>query len=85
MVSIIIVISINRSSDYYNNSQLDIIENNINKAIMTCYSIEGYYPDNIDYLIDNYGLVIDKKKVNVFYQALGANIYPDIMVSYKGN
>ena len=32
---------------------------------------------------ENYGLIIDAKKVNVFYQSEGSNMFPDIMVSKK--
>ena len=50
---------------------------------MTCYSVEGYYPSSLSYLEENYGLIIDEKKVNVFYQSEGSNMFPDIMVSRK--
>ncbi len=71
------------SQKEYNQNELDRIELNIRKAVITCYSIEGFYPSTIDYLEENYGLVIDKKEINVFYQAVGSNIFPDIMVTRK--
>lgn len=85
MVSCILIISFNNSSKSYEEAALRQVEDNINKAVVTCYSIEGFYPSNIDYLVDNYGLIINDNKVNVFYQALGSNIFPDIMVTYKGS
>ncbi len=71
------------SQKEYNQNELDRIELNIRKAVITCYSIEGFYPSSIDYLEENYGLVIDKREINVFYQAVGSNIFPDIMVTRK--
>ncbi len=75
---------ISASKKSYERHQLTTIEENIKKAALTCYSIEGYYPSNIQYLKDTYGLVIDDSKINVFYQAAGANLFPDILVTYKG-
>lgn len=85
MVSCILIIAINNSENSYNKENLRLVEDNIKKAVVTCYSIEGFYPSDIDYLIDNYGLIIDNDKINIFYQALGSNLFPDIMVTYKGS
>lgn len=71
------------SQKEYNQNELDRIEQNIRKAVITCYSIEGFYPSDLEYLEENYGLVIDQKEINVFYQAVGSNIFPDIMVTRK--
>lgn len=71
------------SQKEYNQNELDRIEQNIRKAVITCYSIEGFYPSDLNYLEENYGLVIDQKEINVFYQAVGSNIFPDIMVTRK--
>lgn len=83
LILAIICVSIFNSQKAYDENQLGSIEKNIRKAVITCYSIEGYYPSDINYLKDNYGLVIDESSVNVFYQAVGSNIFPDIMVSIK--
>ena len=83
LILAIICVSIFNSQKAYDENQLESIEENIRKAVIACYSIEGYYPSDINYLKDNYGLVIDESSVNVFYQAVGSNIFPDIMVSSK--
>lgn len=72
-----------RSMSSYNEKSLEMIEESIRKSAMTCYSVEGYYPADISYLEAHYGLVLDKKRVNVLYQSLGSNLFPDIMVTYK--
>ncbi len=71
------------SQKAYDQNELERIENTIRKSVITCYSIEGFYPSNLDYLEENYGLVIDSKNVNVFYQVVGSNLFPDIMVTRK--
>ncbi len=71
------------SQKEYNQNELERIESNIRKAAITCYSIEGFYPSDLDYLEENYGLVINDQEINVFYQVVGSNIFPDIMVTRK--
>lgn len=56
------------------------LEKTINKTITLCYSIEGSYPPNIEYLQDNYGLVVDKDKYIVHYEIFASNIAPEIKV-----
>ena len=56
------------------------LESAINKAVATCYSIEGCYPENVEYLEDNYGIVIDHKRFTVIYDILGSNTKPNVIV-----
>ena len=53
------------------------------KAAINCYAIEGFYPADIDYLKDNYGLIIDDR-YNVFYEVQASNIMPNISVNRRG-
>ncbi len=85
IVFVCITVGIIKSEQAYNDTALKMVEENIKKATMTCYSVEGFYPSSISYLEENYGLVVDEKKVNVFYQTIGSNLFPDIRVTAKGN
>ena len=51
---------------------------------MLCYALESSYPEEIRYLEQNYGVVIDSEKYNVFYQSLGSNMKPEVQVYRKG-
>ena len=62
---------------------LRIIENGVRKAAAECYAVEGFYPDNIGYLIENYDLHIDKNSCIVHYSPVSSNIMPDIKVIAK--
>jgi len=53
------------------------------RAAVQCYSIEGRYPESIEYLEKNYGLTLDRDKNNYFYHVIGENIVPDIQVFPK--
>ena len=56
------------------------IENTIKKYAVQCYASEGSYPPNLDYLVDNYGLMLDEKHYFYYYEAFASNFMPDISV-----
>lgn len=58
----------------------DSIENTIRKYAIQCYASEGSYPPNLDYLVDNYGLILDKRNYFYHYEAFSSNFMPDIAV-----
>ena len=57
---------------------------NSHPSNVVCYALEGSYPDEVSYLEQNYGVVIDHAKYNVFYQSLGSNLKPEVAVYRKG-
>lgn len=54
--------------------------NAIKKAAVQCYALEGFFPPNISYLVENYGLITDNDKFIIRYEADGENFMPDITV-----
>lgn len=54
----------------------------MNGAIL-CYSIEGEYPESLEYLRDNYGVIYNSDKYIVDYSYFGANIRPTVTVAEK--
>lgn len=61
---------------------LSIVENSVRRAVITCYANEGSYPNNIDYLKENYGLYISEDYI-VYYDIFASNIMPKITVVRK--
>lgn len=74
--------------DYMNDAsesvQLEMVENAVRDAVVTCYAVEGAYPEDLQYLVDNYGLYYDEERFVVFYDAFASNIIPEIRVRMKG-
>lgn len=64
--------------------QRQATEDAIRRAAVSCYSIEGVYPQKIDYLESHYGLSIDTEKFSVEYQVIGDNILPTVIVGIRG-
>ncbi len=59
------------------------LRHSINRAVVSCYAIEGMYPDSLAYLEENYSLVVDWDKYVVHYQIFSSNIMPVIDVLPK--
>lgn len=54
--------------------------NAIQKAAITCYSVEGRYPASLEYLVENYGVIVDSNKYHVYYETFGSNVQPEIKI-----
>lgn len=59
---------------------LRIIEDNLRRAVVSCYALEGIYPPNVKYLQEKYGLQLNEGKYIVHYEIFAENIMPDITV-----
>ena len=68
-------------SDDVDENEIKALKTAIDKAITTCYAIEGVYPENIEYIEEHYGVVIDRDKYAVIYDILGTNIKPNVVVA----
>lgn len=60
--------------------QLNALTDAVRRASVQCYAIEGRYPPSVEYLEEHYGIVIDRKRYNVFYDGWASNVMPDITV-----
>ena len=65
--------------------QMEQVESAIQRSLNLCYAQEGFYPAKLDYLIENYGLIVDDRLYFVSYKSFASNIRPDITVFRKGN
>lgn len=80
---IIVALSISNSDESRKSENMRIIENGVRRAATECYAVEGFYPEDIEYLIENYDLHIDENKCIVHYSPVSSNIMPDIRVIAK--
>ena len=65
-------------------AETDIVRNAIKDAALTCYAVEGAYPDNVEYLREHYRLAYDESRYYVTYEPFASNRIPDIYVTVKG-
>ncbi len=59
---------------------LEVVRRSLDRAVVECYALEGFYPPDLDYLKERYGITIDETLYYVDYFYLGSNLMPDITV-----
>lgn len=84
----IFLISMNAYTSYVNEKTLEqqkeILQNAVKNALRTCYAIEGKYPDDIQYLIDNYALRVNEDRFHIYFDSFAENVMPDVRVIARG-
>ena len=50
------------------------------RAAAQCSAVEGVYPENLAYLEDHYGLIVNEKRYIVTYEAFASNLMPEVAV-----
>ena len=63
--------------------QRESLENAIMRNVTYCYTVEGAYPESLDYLKNHYGLMYDEDLFFVDYHISGSNILPDVTIIEK--
>ena len=81
---VVLVFALTRVDERSQQEQTKTLEDALLRATLTCYAVEGRYPDGVEYLQNNYGIVYDEEKYIVVMDAFAMNILPDIRVLIKG-
>ncbi len=81
---IIFVVTINGITTKNSNRELQIVRDAVKNAALTCYAVEGMYPDDLEYLREHYHLSYNEEKYHVFYEPLASNLMPSIKVAERG-
>ena len=56
----------------------------VKNAALTCYAVEGAYPDSVEYLRDHYRLAYDEERYMVNIKSFATNRAPDVYVVERG-
>ena len=78
------VLLINSLDTTQDNAETDLVRDAIKNAALTCYAVEGAYPEDIDYLREHYQLAYDEDRYFVTYEAFAPNIIPSIYITERG-
>lgn len=76
-------IAVKNTQTKSNDESYKILSDAIMRSAVQCYAIEGFYPPNVKYLEENYGLLVDHDKYFVSYSIFASNIIPEIQVFKK--
>ena len=83
VVLVLAVLLVNRIETAQGTAETDIVRDAVKNAAITCYAVEGAYPDDVSYLRENYRLAYDTERYMVTYDAFASNMIPDIFVTER--
>ena len=84
LVLVLAGVLVNRIDFAQNSAETDLVRDAVRSAAVTCYAVEGAYPDSVDYLREHYHLAYDESRYFVTYEAFASNRIPDIYVTERG-
>ena len=89
LLSIVLVLAaavllVNRIDTAQDAAETDIVRDAVKNAALTCYAVEGAYPDSVEYLREHYHLAYDEDRYMITYDAFASNMIPDIWVTEVG-
>ena len=79
------ILLINGITQKGNGRELEIVREAVKNSALTCYAVEGMYPDDLQYLRDHYNLSYNEDKYVVDYQPFASNVIPSIKVVERGS
>lgn len=56
----------------------------LNRNILYCYATQGHYPESLEAIQRDYGLIYDDSLFFVDYKIQGSNIYPEVTILERG-
>lgn len=74
------VLAISNAGESTSRNELAAVRSTVENGITMCYAIEGAYPEDLEYLVENYGVIYDSQKYIVYYDRFAANIRPTVSV-----
>ena len=66
------------------NEEAQIVHDAIRSAAITCYAVEGAYPEDVEYLREHYQLAYDEERFLVTYIPFAPNVIPTIYITQRG-
>ena len=78
------VVLINSMTASSGNTESQLVYDAVKNAALTCYAVEGTYPESLEYLREHYKLAYNMDRFVVEYDAFASNIMPTITVRERG-
>lgn len=81
---VLMVLVIGRVDSVQGREETQTVRDAVKNAALTCYAVEGAYPDSIEYLREHYQLAYNEDQYFITYEAFASNRIPDIWVTERG-
>ncbi len=76
----LLIFMVTKINNFYSKQNISLIRQSVQRAAVECYSVEGIYPPDIDYLVDNYSLTYNSDRYYIFYETFASNVMPTVEV-----
>ena len=85
-VAIVLVfcLAVDKVTSASEGAELKLVRDAVKNAALTCYAVEGAYPEDLEYLREHYGLGYNEERYMIYYDAFASNVLPDIRVVERG-
>nr|WP_315101042.1 hypothetical protein [uncultured Catonella sp.] len=83
VISAVLIVGIHHIGNMGNEQGIKLTREAVVRTVVECYAIEGIYPPNEQYMVDNYNLSYDETKYYIHYDAFASNIMPTVEVYEK--
>jgi hypothetical protein len=80
IVILILITSLVNYTDAQGAKDMETERITIEKYAIQCYASEGSYPPDLEYLVNNYGLILHHDDYIYYYEVFASNVLPDIRV-----
>ncbi|MDR0861505.1 MAG: hypothetical protein LBN30_01815 [Oscillospiraceae bacterium] len=82
LIAIVLIVfrGLSSTEDSSRTEQKRMLGDSIRRAMVTCYAMEGSYPESLDYMKNYYGVRVDETKFIVHYNVFASNIMPNFDV-----
>ena len=82
-VALLFLGAVNRLEEGRRAEGVQQLETALRRAAVSCYASEGFYPPDVAYMQEHYGLRFDEESYVVHYRLTASNWMPDITVLEK--
>ena len=80
----VVLLAIDRISGMQQREETAMVRDAVHEAALTCYAVEGMYPDSVEYLREHYHLAYNEERFLVTFDAFASNKIPNIYVTERG-
>lgn len=80
VVLVILVLEVSNYDETNSSINKVTVQETVEKYAIQCYASEGSYPPDLNYLVENYGLIMDEERFIYEYDIFASNIMPDIII-----
>lgn len=84
VVLALMVLLVGRINSVQGREESGIVRDAVKNAALTCYAVEGAYPDDLEYLKEHYQLSYNEDQYFITYESFASNRLPDIWVTERG-